>query len=112
MDFSALNQATARTFGEAVEWLDAPARAAGGIFDSRHFEAEGEGQVGVSQLVTTLTVDLADTGAIADGERLTVRGVTYRVADRRPDGQGMTVLVLERAATSGAATSGAADEDA
>lgn len=98
MDFEALNRATAEAFAEPVEWLDASGRTAKGIFDSRHFAAANEGGVAVSQLLTSLAVVDADAGTVAVGERVVVRGTTYVVKDRRPDGQGMTVLDLELAA--------------
>ena len=43
----------------------------------------------------SVAVDLAETGPIAVGDTVVARETTYRVADLRPDGQGMVVLDLE-----------------
>lgn len=99
--FDLVNTAVTRAFDD-----DAPITltrngvetAIEGIFDSRYYEVEtGEGLVGGSTLTTTVSVDLAATGPIARGDGITARGTAYRVKDLRPDGQGMTVLELERA---------------
>ncbi|HEX9647076.1 MAG TPA: hypothetical protein VGB88_06230 [Alphaproteobacteria bacterium] len=97
VDFSVLNTAVEQTFAEVVHWIDAFDRATSGIFDSRHVEIETEGQGVVSELVTTLGVKADEAEPIKTGERCEVRGVLYRIVDRRPDGQGMIVLLLERA---------------
>lgn len=99
-DFGPMNAAVAGAFAEAVVWLDAPWRAAPGIFDSRHFAAAPGAEAGVSILETTLSIDLAELAegdAIGDDERVEARGIAYRIVDRRPGGEGWLVLVLERA---------------
>jgi hypothetical protein len=103
MDFTTLNTAVASAFAETVtitpaEGSDPEAVETRGIFDSRHYEVEDGGGVGVSTLITTLAVDETETGAVGVGATVVARGVTYTVKDKRPDGQGMTVLDLEKGA--------------
>lgn len=99
MIFDALNDAVIDAFAEddPVVWLDAPARTRNGVFDSRHYEQESGGEVGVSDLETTLAVKDDPDDPIAVGETLTVHGETWKIVDDRPDGQGMTVYVLQTA---------------
>jgi len=95
--FGPLNTAVVGAFAEPVTITgSAGAIEARGIFDSRHFDVQlADGEVGVSELVTTLTVNEAETGVVEVGATVVVRATTYRVKDKRPDGQGMTVLELE-----------------
>ena len=101
MDIDLLNRAVICAFSEPVTIIrdgsDATEIEVQGIFDSRHFEIDAGGEVAVSELVTTLAIAEDPGNLVAVGERLIARGVTYRMKDRRPDGQGMTVLELERA---------------
>lgn len=102
--FEGLNAAVADTFGETdtdgtvdVSWPDAPSRDRGGIFDSRHYAAGPGGEAEISDLETTLSVVDDPDDPILVGERVAVRGATWTIVDARPDGQGMTVYVLEAA---------------
>lgn len=56
------------------------------------------GDAGMSTSVPTLTLPTASVPADPVGKLATVRGVTYDIAEARPDGtaSGFTVLVLER----------------
>lgn len=107
MNFAGLNRVARNVFGERftlrrTDQADATLR---GVFDSRHFVAEPgapesangvrQSAIGVSILVTTLTVLEADVGSVDDAAQIDIRGLTYRIADRRPDGQGMVVWELE-----------------
>lgn len=95
--FAALNTAVAAAFGESatIRRHGQPDVIVPGIFDSRHYQAETSDGNAVSSLHTSLTVFDADTaGPVLAGALVDVRGRTYRVFDRRPDGQGMTVLAL------------------
>lgn len=95
--YGPLNTAIVSVFSEPVTITGSTGSVeTRGIFDSRHFEVQSaEGDVGISELVTTLAVDLTETGPVAAGDMVVVRAATYRVKDMRPDGQGMTVLELE-----------------
>lgn len=98
MFFDDLNAVCAATFGEPVT-IRRSGRAditVTGIFDSRHYEAETRDGA-VSTLHTSVTVVDADSGPVPAGATVEARGTVYAVADTRPDGQGMTVLVLRDA---------------
>lgn len=98
IDFSAMNRAVMRTFGdneEDVIWLDKPSRRRQGIFDSRHWPSDLDGEVAVSELITTLSVESDPLDIIAKGERVNVRGVEYRITDKEPQGEGWELLRLE-----------------
>lgn len=97
MDFSALNSAVLDTFGDEPGVLGVtidgvPVRA---IYDSRHFATE-DGEVGTSDLITTISVRTSDLPLITDDTVIVARGVEYRRYEARPDGQGMTTIQLER----------------
>ena len=98
MDFSALNSAVLDTFGDPdtlpVTIGGVPVRA---IYDSRHFANE-DGEVGSSDLITTITVPTAGLPAITDDTIIVVRGELYRRWELRPDGQGLTTIQLEKVA--------------
>jgi len=98
MFFDDLNVVCAATFGEPVTLrrVGQPDATVPGIFDRRHYQAEA-GDSAVSTLHTTVTVLDADTGPVPAGAIAVVRGKAYSVADLRPDGQGMTALVLRDA---------------
>lgn len=98
MDFANLNRVVRKAFkdkdpvrlvtpsGSAIP-IEAP-------YDSRHYEV-ASGEATVSALLTSVTVDLAQTGPVTTEHRIEARGILYRIADVRPDGQGMAVLALE-----------------
>lgn len=90
-DFSALNAAVVGTFGETIQIDGIPVPA---IYDSRHY-ADETGEAGGSDLITTVSVYSTDYPA--DAAVLVARGKTYLSWEARPDGQGMTVIVLEHA---------------
>jgi len=98
MFFDDLNRVCAATFGEPVTLrrVGQPDATVPGIFDRRHYQTEAGDSV-VSTLHTTVTVLDADTGPVMVGTKVEVRDQLYSVADRRPDGQGMTALVLRDA---------------
>lgn len=97
MNIALLNSVVITAFAEQILiTTNAGSKMTQGIFDSRYFEVQSsEGEVGMSELVTTLAIDLAETGSVAVGDTVVARETTYRVSDLRPDGQGMVVLDLE-----------------
>lgn len=99
MDFSALNSAVLDVFGDDPE--TSPVTIGGvpvqAIYDSRHF-ADGQGEGGQSDLITTISVRTASLPPITDDTVIVVRGTLYRRWEVRPDGQGMTTIQLERMA--------------
>lgn len=99
MDFAALNSAVLDVFGDDPETQPvtiggAPVQA---IYDSRHFANE-DGEVGTSDLITTIAVRTAALPIITDDTIIVVRGTQYRRWEARPDGQGMTTIQLEKIA--------------
>lgn len=99
MDFSALNSTVLQVFGDDL--VDLPVTIDGvpvqAIFDSRHF-ADETGEAGTSDLITSITLRTADVPALTDDTVIVVRGGSYRRWEARPDGQGMTTIVLEKIA--------------
>ncbi len=97
VDFGPLNNAVLGVFGESQE--ASPVTIGGvpvqAIYDSRHYET-GDGEGGSSDLITTITVRTAALPVITDDTIIVVRGGLYRRWEMRPDGQGMTAIVLEK----------------
>lgn len=96
MNFSALNNAVLDVFGDDSETMPVtidgvPVQA---IYDSRHF-ADGEGEAGSSDLITTISVRTSSVPPLTDDTPIVARGKLYRRWESRPDGQGMTVIELE-----------------
>lgn len=62
------------------------------IFDNGFQQTE----VQVSATVPTATMlDAAAAGLTSNTSQLTIKGVTYLVVDKQPDGSGFTLLVLQ-----------------
>lgn len=99
MDFSALNAAVLDVFGDDPDehpvTIDGASVQA--IYDSRHF-ADETGEAGASDLITTIAVLTAVLPVLTDDTVIVVRGKPYRRFEARPDGQGMTIIQLERMA--------------
>lgn len=69
-----------------------------GIFDANYVLAKGTAEAGVETLGPAVFLRLEDLpGDPEDDEpTLTIKGVDYRVIERRPDGIGGIVLALRR----------------
>lgn len=69
-----------------------------GIFDEQYVLAKGSADAGVEALSPAVFLRLEDlpTNPEDDEPTLTIRGVIYRVTERRPDGLGGIVLALRR----------------
>lgn len=96
MFFDDLNAACVGAFGEpAVIRRDGrPDITVTGIFDRRHYQVETDDGP-VSTLMTSLAVVDGDMGGpVPAGAAVEVRGLSFTVSEPRPDGQGMTVLLL------------------
>jgi hypothetical protein len=67
-----------------------------GIFDSQYELAEGTANAGVEALGPAVFFRLEDLPVAPedDDPTLEIRGIVYRVVERRPDDQGGIVLVL------------------
>lgn len=97
IDFTLLNNAVLDTFREISGTVTVDGVPVEAIYDSRHF-ADETGEVGASELLTSITVRSGDLPTLTNDTVIVARGVSYRVWEPRPDGQGMTVLALERVA--------------
>ena len=65
-----------------------------GIFDAEYLSVDGDGSVGVSSNTPIFACKTADIGNshLAD---LVVNGKTYKVVEHRPDGTGVSTLILQ-----------------
>lgn len=96
--FDILNDACMTTFGDvtaSIRRSNSTVITATGIFDRRHMVIESGGDVPFSGMVSTLSVRVADISGVARLDRVTVPAGVFLITDMQPDGQGMTVLVLE-----------------
>lgn len=100
-----MDRAAQSAFGEGDPIVFAPpvgpAVPVDGIFDEQYVLAKGNGEAGVETRGPAVFFRLSDlpTDPEADEDdeiRITIRGVVYRVAERRPDGLGGIVLALRR----------------
>jgi len=68
------------------------------IYDSRHYAIE-EGIAAGSSLVTSIGVrtEIAEQVTIGSTQ-ITARGIVYVAKEKRPDGEGWTIIELERRA--------------
>lgn len=72
-----------------------------GMFDSNYVLAKGDSLSGVEATVPAVSFRLEDLPIDPELEpdgfpTLTIRGESYRVIERRPDGMGLVVLVVRR----------------
>ena len=69
-----------------------------GVFDEQYVLAKGSAEAGVETLGPAVFFRLADLPELPEDDEpiLTIRGVDYRVTERRPDGMGGIVLALRR----------------
>ena len=88
-----LNDATMSTFAQA---LTVNGQAVQGVFDNGF--ALGSVGVGMAGTQPTITLRTADLSADRVGQTALVNAVNYTVAAHEPDANGMSVLMLERAA--------------
>lgn len=61
------------------------------------YAVSGVGPHGMSSAAPALTLPTASVPATPVGKAVVARGVNYTVAEDRPDGTGMSVLLLEAA---------------
>lgn len=70
--------------------------AASVIFDEAYAMAAA-GSLGLASTSPAITIFTSDLPASPEGTPVVVRGVSYTVAEHRPDGAGLSVLLLEKA---------------
>lgn len=97
-DFGPLNTTTIKTWAEdvVVDTPGAGTTTVEAIYDSRHY-ADELGEVPGSHLITSISLKTEDAADIIVGEtQITARSIVYLAKDKRPDGQGMVAIELER----------------
>ena len=96
--FDRLNAAVMSTFGDVSATFrraNGSTLEARGIFDRRYMEIDTGGEVPFAGMVSTLSVRVGDIPGVARMDGVTVPAGSYLITNMQPDGQGMTVLVLE-----------------
>ncbi len=88
-----VNNAAMSTFAQA---LTVNGQAVQGVFDNGF--ALGSVGIGMAGTQPTITLRTADLSADPAGQAVVVNAVNYTVAAHEPDANGMSVLMLERAA--------------
>ena len=68
-----------------------------GIFDSEHLELSGDGTTEYSTYDPQVQIRTVDENGIVQTNTVQINGITYTVADIRPDGTGVTTLILNKA---------------
>ncbi len=66
-----------------------------GIFDNEYFETDAGGEVAFALQQPMFHCRTADVSSAAEGDAITINAVAYTVRNVRPDGTGMTMLILE-----------------
>jgi hypothetical protein len=94
--FDVIGRASVSVFGEdvTVERPGWPAQTFKAIFDSAFYEGLG-GEFPAADLVTTISFRDHDAPDIPVESVVIARGARYKVRERRPDSEGMSVFELE-----------------
>ena len=66
------------------------------IFDNAFVPVEFLGEGGVSSLCPQVLCKSSDLSSVSTGETIEIDDVTYYIVEVRPDGVGMTALILSR----------------
>jgi len=84
-------------FGVAASYTPSGGVAAtvNGIFDNEYFETDAGGEVAFALQQPMFHCRTADVSSAAEGDAITISGTNYIVRNVRPDGTGMTMLMLE-----------------
>lgn len=67
-----------------------------GIFDNDFIEVDTGGNVGFALLQPRFLCKTSDVSAVAEDAKVVISDLTYKVKIVKPDGTGMTELVLEK----------------
>ena len=88
---------SADDFGVAASYTPAGGSAStvNGIFDNEYFATDAGGEVAFALQQPMFHCRTADVPSAAEGDAIRVSGVDYTVRNVRPDGTGMTMLMLE-----------------
>lgn len=67
-----------------------------GIFDNDYIEVDTGGNVGFAMLQPRFLCKTADVSTVTEDATINIANVTYKVKVVKPDGTGMTELILEK----------------
>lgn len=62
---------------------------------NNEYQLVDAGEVGVEAQVPVLTVKTSDVSAVAHGDTFVISSTTYKAVNIRPDGTGITEIMLE-----------------
>jgi len=65
------------------------------IFENDHIVVDSGGGVPFSMRQAMILCRSSDVTSVVEGAAVTIATVAYKVTDIQPDGQGMTMLILE-----------------
>lgn len=73
-----------------------PARTVTGVFDDAHYAYEGDHGVEINASQPRFTCQSSDIAGAQFSDILMLRDEQYKIVDIQPDGQGVTILALEK----------------
>ena len=66
-----------------------------GIFDNEFVESDGGLEAGIGYTVTRFICKTTDVSGASFGDTITINSVAYKIREIRPDGTGMSELIIE-----------------
>jgi len=66
-----------------------------GIFDNEFVESDGGLEAGIGYTVTRFICQTTDVSGASFGDTITIDSVAYKIREIRPDGTGMSELIIE-----------------
>ena len=67
------------------------------IFENNYLLVEDDyGEVGVSSAKPRIVCKSNEVSSVANGDQVNIDGVTYKVTEIQPDGNGITNLILQK----------------
>ena len=66
-----------------------------GIFDNEFVESDGGLEAGIGYTVTRFICKTSDVSSASFGDTITINSVGYKIREIRPDGTGMSELIIE-----------------
>jgi len=66
-----------------------------GIFDNEFVESDGGLEAGIGYTVTRFICKTTDVSGASFGDTITIDSVAYKIREIRPDGTGMSELIIE-----------------
>ena len=66
-----------------------------GIFDNEFIESDGGLEAGIGYTVTRFICKTSDVSGASFGDTIIINSVAYKIREIRPDGTGMSELIIE-----------------